>query len=237
MFPLLHLVPSRNIQIAFVLLYTSHIIIAFIPAIKSQFLTLLRHRPEYLVVILGCGDRLGLGLHWSCTNNSVLRVVDIDDQSPAECYNMPSSLSQPTNAKVLSLPPELVEQALILSAAGGFPSAIACLAQTCRYFHQLIYRSTDNHLWREVFLTTFDDPRPLLGRLRAATAFAPTGDTITDIEPPFDWAGEFTSRIGAKKLFEKYTRDSSIEVSWLIDAPKTCSYPIRIRPHPTCPRP
>jgi hypothetical protein len=140
--------------------------------------------------------------------------------------NMVSPSSQPATAKILSLPPELVEQALIRSAFGGFPSAIACLGQTCRHFHQLIYRSTDNHLWREVFLTTFDDPRPVLGCLKAATTFAPTGDTRKDVEPPFDWVGEFTQRIDAKKLFEKYTRGGGSmevprepEVSQLVNAP------------------
>ncbi|KAF9466666.1 hypothetical protein BDZ94DRAFT_1305907 [Collybia nuda] len=126
---------------------------------------------------------------------------------------MLSPLSQPVASKFLSLPPELVEQVLILLAAGGFPSTIACLGQTCHYFHQLIFDPADNHLWREIFLTTFDDPRPLLGRLRAATTFAPIGDTRSNTEPLFDWVGEFTRRMDAKKTFEKYaSRDNNKEI-------------------------
>ena len=57
------------------------------------------------------------------------------------------------------LPTELVEHVLISSAAGGFPQAIAAFSQTSRAYYDLVYHPKDHHLWREIFLTTFDDPR------------------------------------------------------------------------------
>ena len=60
---------------------------------------------------------------------------------------------------ILTLPPEIIEQVLISAAAAGFPHAIAAFAQTSKSNHALVYDTKDQHLWREVFLTTFDDPR------------------------------------------------------------------------------
>ena len=60
---------------------------------------------------------------------------------------------------ILTLPPEIIEQVLISTAAAGFPHAIAAFAQTSKSNHALVSDTKDQHLWREVFLTTFDDPR------------------------------------------------------------------------------
>jgi hypothetical protein len=113
------------------------------------------------------------------------------------------------NAKIFTLPREIVEEILIFSALYGFPSVIAQFSRTCRYFHQLVYRSTDNHLWREVFLTTFDDPRLVLGRLKGATTFSPGNTTIQGYsvvgELEFDWEREFIHRIDAVRVMRKYT--------------------------------
>lgn len=62
---------------------------------------------------------------------------------------------------ILLLPSEVAEAIVLWTAIEGFPTAIASLAQTCRSFRDLIYNPSDTHLWREVFLTTFDDPRDL----------------------------------------------------------------------------
>ena len=114
-------------------------------------------------------------------------------------------------ARILTLPPELIEQILILAALYGFPSAIAQFGCTCSYFHQLVYRSTDNHLWREVFLTTFDDPRLVLGRINSATTFSPGkmsrrghGDNFRTGEVVFNWGREFIRRIDAMRIMKKY---------------------------------
>lgn len=60
---------------------------------------------------------------------------------------------------ITSLPSELVEDVLVSCAANRHPVSIAALAQTCRQFRTLIYDTADSHLWRSLFLTTFDDPR------------------------------------------------------------------------------
>ena len=113
--------------------------------------------------------------------------------------------------KILTLPTELIEQILILTAFYGFPAAIAQLSCTCRYFHHLVYRSTDSHLWREVFLTTFDDPRLVLGRITSATTFSPgnfTGDRNGELfrtgEIGINWEREFIRRMDAVRIMKKY---------------------------------
>lgn len=58
------------------------------------------------------------------------------------------------------LPPELIEEIIIISTLLGDVRAPSTLAQTCRTFRTLIYHQVNRHLWREMFLTLFDDPRP-----------------------------------------------------------------------------
>ena len=60
-----------------------------------------------------------------------------------------------------SLPTEVIENIILCTAEEGFPHAIGALSQTCRAFHTLIYKAGDHHLWRAIFLSTFDDPRKL----------------------------------------------------------------------------
>ncbi|KAG6860141.1 hypothetical protein C0995_015246 [Termitomyces sp. Mi166 len=108
-------------------------------------------------------------------------------------------LSQPA-PKIFALPSELIEEALVIAAARGFPSAIAAFGSSCRHFHHLVYHSVDHHLWREIFLTTFDDPRSVLRLLRNTTTTGPGGG---DKDIVFDWAGEFQRRMNAARLFRK----------------------------------
>jgi hypothetical protein len=58
------------------------------------------------------------------------------------------------------LPPELIEEIIIISTLLGDVRAPSTLAQTCRAFRTLIYQQVHKHLWREMFLILFDDPRP-----------------------------------------------------------------------------
>ncbi|KAF8876277.1 hypothetical protein BD779DRAFT_1561102 [Infundibulicybe gibba] len=103
-------------------------------------------------------------------------------------------------ASIFSMPSELIETILILTALGDFPAAIASLAMTCRYFHRLVYHYNDHHLWREIYLTTFDDPRLSLG------AIIPRRSTKDE---EFDWAGEFTGRIAAAKFFKNCVENAT----------------------------
>ncbi|KAA1476391.1 hypothetical protein DENSPDRAFT_509164 [Dentipellis sp. KUC8613] len=67
----------------------------------------------------------------------------------------------PSSSRHISaLPQELLEEILIIATALGFPTTAAAFAQTCRAFHKLVYQPFHNHLWREMFLEVFDDPRP-----------------------------------------------------------------------------
>ena len=64
-------------------------------------------------------------------------------------------------SQLLSLPAELLESILIFCNAEGHPSSVGALAQVCRQLRTLVYDAADHHLWRVLFLTTFDDPRLL----------------------------------------------------------------------------
>jgi hypothetical protein len=59
-----------------------------------------------------------------------------------------------------SLPSELIEEIIIISTLLGDTRAPSTLAQTCRLFRSLVYYQQHSHLWREMFLILFDDPRP-----------------------------------------------------------------------------
>ena len=66
----------------------------------------------------------------------------------------------PVGPYLLTIPVEIIEYILTLLAVDGEPHAIAALAAACRLLYNMVYESPDSHLWREIFLTTFDDPRP-----------------------------------------------------------------------------
>ena len=63
-------------------------------------------------------------------------------------------------ASLRLLPPELIEEIIIICTLLGDVRAPSALAQTCRAFRTLIYHQVHKHLWREMFLILFDDPRP-----------------------------------------------------------------------------
>ncbi|KAG5650864.1 hypothetical protein H0H81_010724 [Sphagnurus paluster] len=113
--------------------------------------------------------------------------------------------------KIFAIPPELLEESLVITAALGFPSAIAAFGRTCWQFHRLVYCSADHHLWREIFLTTFDDPRTILRCLRDATStgHTSTGNRSHDMDISIDWGLEFMERMEAAKLFRKHTQPTT----------------------------
>ena len=97
---------------------------------------------------------------------------------------------------LLALPPELIEAILISSCS---PRTVASVAQTCRTLHTLVYGSPDSHLWRELFLTTWDDPRPALEhRALVDPRIDPTA---------LDWATEYRRRVSADKWLKAWRRD------------------------------
>ena len=63
-------------------------------------------------------------------------------------------------ASLCSLPSELIEEIIIISTLLGDVRAPSTLAQTCRALRSLVYHhQVHKHLWREMFLIHFDDPR------------------------------------------------------------------------------
>jgi len=59
---------------------------------------------------------------------------------------------------LLTIPVEIIEYILTLLAADGERHAIGALATARRLLYNMVYNLPDTHLWREIFLTTFDDP-------------------------------------------------------------------------------
>ncbi|KAG1856038.1 hypothetical protein DFJ58DRAFT_785133 [Suillus subalutaceus] len=112
------------------------------------------------------------------------------------------------------LPAELTEAVLVASAASGNPNSITALSQTCKFFYDLIYRCPDQHLWREIFLTTFDDPRPALNHLSTISGGHPSLE--------FNWTQEYINRIGAARYIRRPVQTTA-PVSSQSDIPTSLS--------------
>jgi hypothetical protein len=113
---------------------------------------------------------------------------------------------------ILTLPPELIEKILIICAADSHPSSIAKLAYTCTHFHRLIYQSDDIHLWREVFLATFDDPRLISHTWnRALVTRSSAGERVGEVELPLHWMTEFVRRLDAKRTLNLWGRNFALD--------------------------
>ncbi|RPD52545.1 hypothetical protein L226DRAFT_541096 [Lentinus tigrinus ALCF2SS1-7] len=100
-----------------------------------------------------------------------------------------------------SLPAEVIEHILIIAALGGFPQAIAAFARTCKANYSLVYNSPDQHLWRQIYLTTFDDPR-------ASGGGPGWGDCASSHNHPqddFEWAHEYQERAWAAEYIRHQT--------------------------------
>ncbi|THV07828.1 hypothetical protein K435DRAFT_741185 [Dendrothele bispora CBS 962.96] len=112
--------------------------------------------------------------------------------------------SNPT-ATIFTLPPEVLDQIICSCALYGFPEAIGALSWTCQYFRNHIYGQDSSdantsggnggYLWREIFLTTFDDPRHYLKAAKRPLCL-PEDGAIS-----FDWRLQFQRRTQAGSLF------------------------------------
>ncbi|KAI0247379.1 hypothetical protein BJV78DRAFT_1246456 [Lactifluus subvellereus] len=134
-----------------------------------------------------------------------------------------------------SLPPELIEEIIIISTLLGDTYAAATLAQTCRYFRALVYHQFHKHLWREIFLVVFDNPRPAhevrthgrAPRLHLDTGSKGKGHGKSNARPSVDdfpWEDEYKRRIWTKSFILRRTRpptDSPASHDTSIELPST----------------
>lgn len=86
---------------------------------------------------------------------------------------------------LLLLPPEVATQAVVICDAND----VAALSRCCKYLHNLIYSTSDKHVWRSLYLGSFDDPR-----LAGKTDVTP----VSEFE--FDWKRELQRRVQAQNL-------------------------------------
>jgi hypothetical protein len=85
---------------------------------------------------------------------------------------------------ISALPPELAERTLALC----HPKDVAAFAQTCRRAYTLVFESSDQHLWRSLFLNfPFDDPR---------LSLSSTADSKENV----DWRAKLQQRLRAERI-------------------------------------
>ena len=126
-----------------------------------------------------------------------------------------------------SLPPELVEEVLIISTLLNDTYAAANLAQTCRHFRALVYHQFHKYLWREMFLVVFDNPCPAHkvrthGRApRFSLDPSSKGKGKSNTVDDYPWEDEYKRRIWTESFILRRTRppldppasrDTSIEL-------------------------
>jgi len=87
---------------------------------------------------------------------------------------------------------------MALTSQQNSSKPITAFSQTSRFFYDLIYGCPDQYLWREIFLTTFDDPRPALNYLSTISHGHPRFDICN-----FDWTWEYASHIYAATYFRR----------------------------------
>ncbi|KAK7696445.1 hypothetical protein QCA50_001102 [Cerrena zonata] len=114
-----------------------------------------------------------------------------------------------SESRFLSLPSELIENTLVCTSSLGFPEAIAAVAQTCRDMRALIYGAPDQHLWREIYLAVFDDPRPGLQIDRQDLGPNPSLPPSSSDDIDFEWGAEFRQRVWAANYFARSTGPSA----------------------------
>ncbi|OCH91985.1 hypothetical protein OBBRIDRAFT_833799 [Obba rivulosa] len=116
------------------------------------------------------------------------------------------SIPAPSHSpSALALPTEIAEHIFVFTAAGGYPTTIAAVAQTCRTWREIVYQAPDQHLWRELFLAIFDDPRA--GKDVDARCYSTKSLDFEEgkTEPKFDWGAEFRRRVWAANHIRRST--------------------------------
>jgi hypothetical protein len=131
-----------------------------------------------------------------------------------------------TKSSLCSLPPELIEEIIIASTLLGDTHAAAALARTSRHFRALVYRQFHNHLWREMFLVVFDDPRPALkvrnlGKVPHPSSKGKGKDNSRLCVDDYPWEDEYKRRIWTESFILRRTRAP-------LDSPPSRDTPIEL---------
>lgn len=83
--------------------------------------------------------------------------------------------------------------------------------------HEILYESSDKHIWRFVFLDLFDDPHHALPHIAAEFPESPEQDG----ETLYDWRGNLQRRIRARNIMRKFldasTEDRIFALEHLVD--------------------
>jgi hypothetical protein len=87
-----------------------------------------------------------------------------------------------STAAVFQIPDEVIEHTLTYL----HPLCVFRFAQTCRSAHSLVHGASDPYLWRQLFLTSFDDPRK-------------TVDSRNE-NFQYNWKGELQRRVRAELI-------------------------------------
>ncbi|KAJ7456595.1 hypothetical protein FB451DRAFT_1048210, partial [Mycena latifolia] len=132
-----------------------------------------------------------------------------------------------TTMSLLRLPPELIEQILLEVVFSGSPNTVAAAAACCRFLHDLVHS-----IWRDLFLTVFDDPRPKDALKASGPGVSSLPQTNSDgpsspTQPAYDWH-KFTSRIAAANRLA--VADPACDFQTLIDVLDTAAPIPPVRP-------
>ncbi|KAK7064567.1 hypothetical protein R3P38DRAFT_2825298 [Favolaschia claudopus] len=109
----------------------------------------------------------------------------------------------------LTLPPELLEQIILETVSSGSPNTVAAIAACCRHLHDLVHS-----IWRDLYLTLFDDPRPK----NALKNFSP--GLASPAQITYEWKN-FTSRMAAANRLA--VGDASCNFEALLNAVETAA--------------
>ncbi|KAF8531006.1 hypothetical protein JB92DRAFT_329645 [Gautieria morchelliformis] len=114
-------------------------------------------------------------------------------------------------AMLLKAPVEVSERILTMTD----PLTVAFISQTCTFFRDLIYRPVYQHLWRTLFLASYDDPRPTL--------------TLLGKSKNYPWASELKRRFRSETLMtrveylslqdQKFVLRTLTDVIWSFPSP------------------
>ena len=110
-----------------------------------------------------------------------------------------------------SLPFELIEEIIVIATLLGDTRAAATLSQTCRSFRALVYHQFHKHLWREMFLSVFDNPflsRDVRNHGRAHLNSSKLKFRNCSSEDVFPWEAEYKRRIWTESFILRRTRPS-----------------------------